>query len=462
MKKKIIMTLLSVMMLTNMLAGCGDKQDIASDEEGASEEQEVTIGTEIINEEQEAASDAEVVHKELGKTQGENNVKVVNLSEQAHTEICIDYNIDTYQPVQDFGFALFRENMNETNPVLSPVSAYIALTMAGNGAEGNTRQQFYDVLSKDGSMTILSDSMMNILPQKTDRLTVELANSAWIDDEFTVKDQWIGELTSLYDAQAFQTDVATTTAMNAMNEWVEENTHGLIKQMIEEPFEKETRLVLFNTLYFDGKWQNPFMMETTYEEDFHVSDTQTVQVPMMHQYDERYEFFENDYIKGIVMPYQDSNLAFVAILPQGNADIRDRLTLTADGLSGIMEDRQYQTVHVKLPKFEVSFDKVLNGSLINMGLVDAFDGDKADFSGIGTTDSGYPIYISLVRQKAVVKVDEEGTEAAAATEVAMAEGTALLEEPIEMYFDKPFLYLIMDMETELPLFMGIMDNPAAE
>lgn len=436
MNKKRIMTLMSILITTGLCAGCGNKQDLA-------------IGAEIIGE-------------ELGKTQGEDIVKVVNLSEETNTEICIDYSIDTYQPVQDFGFALFKENMNETNPVLSPVSAYIALTMAGNGAEGNTRQQFQDVLSKDGDMTILSDSMMNMLPKKTENLTVELANSAWIDDEFTVKDEWIGEVTSLYDTQAFQANVSSVEAMNAMNEWVEDNTQGLIKQMLEEPLEEETRLVLFNTLYFNGKWQNPFMMETTYEGDFHVSDTETVQVPMMHQYDERYEFFENDYIKGIIMPYRDSNLAFVPILPQGNADIRDRLTLTADGLSGIMEGREYQTVHVKMPKFEVSFDKVLNDSLINMGLVDAFDGEKADFSGIGTTDSGYPIYISLVRQKAVVKVDEEGTEAAAATEVAMAECTALLEEPIEMYFDKPFLYLIMDMETELPLFMGIMDNPMAE
>lgn len=428
MKKKIGMTWIPVMLTASLLAGCTNTQ-------------ELTIDTQKMDEGQE----------------------VVNLSEQTSTEIEMDYEIDSYQPVQDFGFALFKENMNETNPVLSPVSAYIALTMASEGAEGNTRQEFYHVLGADGDMTVMSDGMMNMLPQKTDMLTVELANSAWIDDEFTVKDAWIGQITSLYDAQVFQTNVSSTAAMDAVNEWVEENTHGLIEQMIEQPFEEETRMVLFNTLYFDGKWRNPFLMEMTYEEDFHVSDTKTVQVPMMHQYDERYEFFENDYIKGIVMPYRDSNLAFVAILPQGNADIRDRLTLTAEGLSDIMAGREYQTVHVKLPKFEVSFDKVLNDSLQNMGLVDAFDGEKADFSGIGTTDSGYPIYISLVRQKAVVKVDEEGTKAAAATEVAMVECTSLLEEePIEMYFDKPFLYLIMDMETELPLFMGIMDNPIAE
>ena len=435
MKKKIIMTLLSVVSVFNLLAGCGSN----------------TVGGDI------------PVRDEIADTQEENVEEVVELSKENSQDVAdIDYNIATYQPVQEFGFSLFKENIQETNPVLSPVSAYIALTMAGEGAEGNTKQEFSDVLS--GNMTDVSGSMMHTLSHEEGNLTVELANSAWIDDEFNVKDEWIGTVTSLYDAQAFQTDVSSIGAMNAMNEWVESNTHGLIQQMIEKPFEEETRMVLFNTLYFNGKWQNPFMLEKTFEEEFHVSDTETIQVPMMHQYDENYEFFENDYLKGIVMPYRDGTLSFVAMLPQGDRTIREvAANLSASGLSDILSERAYQIVNIKLPKFEVSFDKILNESLQDMGLVDAFDEEKADFSSIGTTDSGYPIYISLVRQKAVVKVDEEGTEAAAATEVAIMESAALLEEePIEMYFDQPFLYLIMDMETELPLFMGIMDNPVAE
>lgn len=415
MKRKIPMLWMTIMLISSMLAGCMSTQEPAVSTQGISQEQG-----------------------------------------QAH-------NMITYQPVQDFGFTLFKENMKETNPVLSPVSAYIALTLAGNGAEGNTKQEFINVLGEKEKMTEMSCEIMNSLPKKTNTITIEFANSAWIDDEITVKEEWMGQIKSLYNAQAFQTDVSSAETMNAINEWVEGNTHGLIKQMIEQPFAKETRLVLFNTLYFDGKWQIPFLKETTYDEVFYVSDKETVMVPMMHQYDERYEFFETNEVKGIVMPYRDSNFAFVAILPQGNRKIRDDFTFTAEELSNMMKNRTYQTVHVKLPKFEVSFDKILNSSLIQMGLADAFDAEKADFSGIGTTDSGYPIYISLVRQKAVIKVDEEGTQAAAATEIAMLEATALLEEePIEMYFDKPFLYFVMDMETELPLFMGIMDNPEKE
>lgn len=463
MKKKIFMLGTTIMLTSSMLSGCMNTQDVSTSTHSIDEEQETVDKKAIANIKQSEEDSIEVITEEVVSNQEEKDVTVVNLSEQTNTGICIDYSIDTYRPVQDFGFALFKENMNETNPVISPVSAYIALTMAGNGAEGNTKQEFLNVLGENGDMTAMSDSVINTLTQKTDQLTLELSNSAWIDDEFTVKEEWIGQITSLYDAQAFQTDVSSVKAMNAMNEWVEENTNGLIKNMVEKPFPKETRLVLFDTLYFDGKWKTPFLRETTYEEEFYVSDTETVMVPMMHQYDECYEFFETDEVKGIVMPYRDSNLAFVPILPQGNRKMRDDFTFTVSGLSSIMESRTYEIVHVKLPKFEVSFNKVLNESLIRMGLVDAFDEEKADFSGIGTTDSGAPIFINLVRQKAVVKVDEEGTEAAAATEIVMLENTALIEEePIEMYFDKPFLYFIMDMETELPLFMGIMDNPMKE
>lgn len=454
MKKKIIMALLAATMITNMLVGCGGNQEAANGED-------VTVKDETVK-----TQEKDVTAKdETVKTQEEEKVEVVNLSEKSNQKIEIDYNIDTYQPVQDFGFALFKENIQDTNPVLSPVSAYIALTMAGNGAQGNTKQEFENVLGKNEDMTAMSESMMHLLPKKTDRLTVELANSAWIDDAFTVKEEWIGQITSFYDAEAYQTDVSTQEAMNAMNTWIDKNTHGLIQKMIEQPFDPETRMVLFNTLYFKGKWGNPFTMESTYEEDFHISDTETVQVPMMHQSEEYYDFIETDTIKGIVMPYADSNLSFIALMPQGGMTIREVCEgLTAEGLSYLLEDRQNLLVNVKLPKFEVSFDKMLNDSLINMGLADAFDKEKADFSSLGTTDSGNPVYISLVRQKAVVKVDEEGTEAAAATEVAIMEACALLpeNEPIDVFFDQPFLYLIMDMENQLPLFMGIMNNPVAE
>ncbi|MDE5699540.1 MAG: serpin, partial [Lachnospiraceae bacterium] len=127
-------------------------------------------------------------------------------------------------------------------------------------------------------------------------------------------------------------------------------------------------------------------------------------------------------------------------------------------------NRRTELVNLKLPKFEITFDKKLNDSLSNMGLEECFDVDRANFDQMGKTMSGDNLYISFVRQKAKIIVDEEGTEAAAVTEVIMACGAAITEEaqkPREVYFNEPFVYMIMDMDRELPLFIGILDNPVS-
>ncbi len=372
----------------------------------------------------------------------------------------VDYEIPSYQPLQDFGLELFRENLDVTNPVISPVSAYIALTMAGNGAGGNTYVQFEEVLGAD--MIVISDSMMNLLPHESEQLVLTLANSAWIDDDFTAYDEWLGKLNSLYDADVYQTNLSSKDVVVAMNGWIDENTRGLIKEMIEEPFNDFTRLVLFNALYFKGKWRNSFEVYQTREKDFTLASEEELLVPMMHQYSSNYDYFANEDFSGVVMPYRDGNLAMVAMLPSEGKTVRElACNLTSENLSNALDSAESTLINLQLPKFEVSFDRILNEDLQKLGLTDAFDADKADLSKMGTTESGEPIYISLVRQKAVVKVDEEGTEAAAVTEVAVAECCALVtEEPIDVFFNRPFLYMIMDMDTQIPLFVGIVDNPA--
>lgn len=453
MKKKVVSTIfVAGMLASNMLVACGTKAEV---EVTTKQQQEV-----VMTEQQEI----EVIKDEVVPTVTGTLEEVTNLSAESNTEICIDYSIESMKPVQEFGYALFKEHLHEKNPVLSPVSAYIALTMAGNGAAGNTYDEFLKVLGENGDMTVMSDYMMNAFPTETEDLKVQLANSAWIDDEFTVADDWIGEITSLYDAEAFQDDLATEQAMDAMNGWVNIHTNGLIKKMVNQPLDKDTRLVLFNALYFKGLWCNAFLPESTYEEAFYTKAGE-IQVPMMHQHMEHYTYFKNRKVSGVVMPYRDGNYAFVAFMPRDEKeDIREIYqSLTEEQMSDWLKDSESTLMNLTLPKFEVSFDQELNQSLQNMGLGDAFDPEKADFSKMGTSVYGYPFYISLVRQKAVVKLDEEGTEAAAVTEIAMADTCALIEtEPIDVRFNRPFGYMIMDMETELPLFMGIMDSPSVE
>lgn len=407
----------------------------------------------------------------------ESDAEVINLTAQSSVAINMDYLIKSYESVQGFGYNLFAQNIQENNPVLSPVSAYLALSMAGVGADGATKDEFYKVLGED--MMTLSDDMMNVLPEDGELLKLSIANSAWIDDEFIADDEWVGTIKSLMDAEAFQADLSTEAAMNGMNDWINDKTNGMIDKMIEEPFDLFTRLVLFNTVYFKGKWDMPFEAENTHKEDFYLDKAQNVtqQVDMMNKYWTYLDYISNDFAEGVILPYRnneedgtlphqsveyrDARLAFIALKPIGSKNIREVYgELSIEAINDMLSDSQNVMADLKLPKFEVTFDKVLNESLQQMGLATCFDAEKAGFHPMGKTKSGYNLFISLVRQKAKIIVDEEGTEAAAVTEIDMRDGGAMImEQPKELYFNEPFIYMIMDMDKELPLFVGIMDNP---
>ncbi|MDE6917055.1 MAG: hypothetical protein K2P39_09710, partial [Lachnospiraceae bacterium] len=237
---------------------------------------------------------------------------------------------------------------------------------------------------------------------------------------------------------------------------------------LTEPLDARTKLVLFNTVYFKGRWQTPFMASNTHKEEFYTHGKEESQlVDMMNLTAAELDYIANDFVEGVILPYQPNsksggNLAFVALKPTGDEEIRTIYNaLTSEVLADILVNRKTELVNLKLPKFEMTFDKNLNESLANMGLRDCFDAGKANFDQIGQAQSGENLYIDLVRQKAKIIVDEEGTEAAAVTEVAMR-CMGLMPDPDgvkEVYFNEPFLYMILDMNRELPLFVGILDNP---
>ncbi len=393
---------------------------------------------------------------------------VKNLTDGELPTICIDYAFNSYDSVTAFAYRFFEQNMEKENPVLSPVSVYLALSMAGIGSDGTTRKEFETLLGDD--MTVMADDLMNTLCAASEVQQISPANSAWLDERFQVKEEWLTEITSFLDAQAYQADLTSAETVQSMNDWIEKNTNGLIDQMVEEPFSEDACLVLFNTLYFKAQWKDEFESHQTYQDTFTLADGSGVEVDMMHKYAFDADYIENDLVQGLVLPYLDpengsGRFAFAAIKPrEQTVQIRDIYdSLNGETIQKLLADRSSTLVSTKLPKMEITFDQKLNESLCNMGLQSAFDVEKADFTPIGNTPDGGNLYISLVRQKAKIIVDEKGTEAAAATEVAMAEGCALeIEEPVEVFFDRPFLYLIMDMERELPLFIGIMDNPEGQ
>lgn len=365
----------------------------------------------------------------------------------------------TYSGVQSFSQGLFAESAEEKNLVLSPVSAYLALALTGEGAKGETAQEFQNVMGENRQAA--SEEMMDIFPADMDGIKVMIANSAWVDEQLTPEQGWLEIAGNAYKAQVFQMSLSTTRTMQMINSWVEDQTEGLIKEFLTEPLDEMTRMALFNTVYFKGDWEKPFEANDTRDSGFTLESGETVMAEMMSMWGEELSYVQSDMCDGIVLPYKDSELVFVALKPVEGMTVREMYTdLDMEQIGTMVDEAQEMNINLMLPKYEVTFDRILNTDLMDMGLEKAFDPELADFSGLGVTDSKEPLYISLVRQKAVFIVDEEGTEAAAVTEVAISEcGMIMEQETIDVFFDEPFLYMILEPETDVPLFMGIMDDP---
>lgn len=368
---------------------------------------------------------------------------------------------DNYAPLQKFSYGLFGENVDETNPVLSPVSAYLAVALTGTGARGETLDEFQNVM---GDMERIPYDLMVGLPKDEEGMQIALANSVWLDKRLTPNQEWLAGAGSIYKADVFQAQLATTETMKQINLWIHENTNGLIPQLLSEPLNDDIRLALINTIYFKGEWMKRFGAIETREREFVLEDGTIEMVNMMQMQQENLLYVKNDIAEGVVLPYKDVTKAFVALKPLGEEDVRQMYEmLSTEDISMFLQQEEKTLCNLRLPKFQVEFEKNLNDSLKAMGLEKAFVEGEADLSGLGVPDNGLGMYIDLVFQKAKVIVDEEGTEAAAVTIVEVAtESCPMYEEPpIDIYFDEPFLYMIMDVEREVPLFIGIMDNPNA-
>ncbi len=386
-------------------------------------------------------------------------VKVVNLTEKNETEICIDYAINSYEPVQSFGYELFSLNTEEKNPVVSPVSAYLALALAGKGAEGDTKEAFLKVM-KD--LECIPHELMAGIPREEEGMLITLNNSAWVDYHLSPKEEWLAWADSIYGAEVFHASLGAEDTYQTMNKWIEEKTKGMIDKLFEEPLNKDARLVLLNTLYFKGKWASPFEGLNTHEDIFTLEDGTTEKVDMMSKGRTHLLYVKDDVAEGVILPYQDKDMVFMALKPVGKQNVREMYEeLTVENINAMLEQEETTLCNLKLPKFEVEFHKELNDSLKQMGLEVAFQDGLADFSGIGIPDDANNMYIEKVQQKSKIIVDEEGTEAAAVTSVEMFRCTSAYNPqlPVEVYFDEPFLYMIMDRERKVPLFIGIMDNP---
>ena len=360
----------------------------------------------------------------------------------------------------DFGVRLFKTSMEEgKNTLISPLSVLYALAMTANGAEGETLTQMEKVLDMDvDNLNSYMLAYLDLLPETKD-YKMSLANSIWFKDDpnFIVEQSFLQTNADYYGAGAYKAAFDEGTR-NDINSWVKEHTDGMIPEILDE-IPDEAIMYLVNALAFEAEWADVYEEHQIREGRFTMEDGTRQDVDMMHS--EEYTYLEDDLATGFIKYYKDRKYAFVAMLPNEGVSVSQYVdSLTGEHLRELLNNPQDLTVFASIPKFETEYDIEMSEVLQEMGMTDAFDWRVADFSRLGTYNvDGMNICINRVLHKAFISVTEQGTRAGAATAVEMvAEGAAEIIEYKEVVLDRPFVYMLIDCETNLPFFIGSMMN----
>ena len=360
----------------------------------------------------------------------------------------------------DFGVRLFKTSMEEgKNTLISPLSVLYALAMTANGADGETLVQMEQVLGMDvENLNSYMLAYLDLLPESKD-YKMSLANSIWFKDDpdFIVEQSFLQTNADYYGAGAYKAAFDECTR-NDINNWVKEHTDGMIPEILDE-IPDEAIMYLVNALAFDAKWADEYEEHQIREGRFTMEDGTRQDVDMMHS--EEYTYLEDDLATGFIKYYKDRKYAFVAMLPNEGVTVSQYVdSLTGEHLRELLNNPQDLTVFASIPKFETEYDTEMSEVLQEMGMTDAFDWRVADFSRLGTYNvDGMNICINRVLHKTFISVTEQGTRAGAATAVEMvAEGAMEIVEFKEVVLDRPFVYMLIDCETNLPFFIGTMMN----
>lgn len=371
-----------------------------------------------------------------------------------------------YAALSDFGLELLQ-NARQVgeNTLISPLSVSMALAMAANGSDGDTLEEFQQVLGDGLPLDSINTACGTLMTDYTQSLggstQCSIANSLWVDPEGQVRENFIGKCAGLFDAQVFQGDLSAPGIVKDLNSWVAQHTNNMISQIISKPFEENTAALLVNALYLKNTWDTEFDPQDTFPRDFTHGDGSTERLHYLNHFSLSFPYLTNETCEGAIFPYDDGRLGFFALMPKLSPDAPDFDTWLAE-LNGtelaqlILSGEEATFLRLSLPKFEQEWSGELQDVLPDLGLECAFDPDTADFSLLGDNPYGY--CLSQVIHAAKLEVNEKGTEAAAAT-VAVAESgsAAPPEDGITLVFDRPFLYGIVDLQTGIFLFLGTFE-----
>lgn len=357
--------------------------------------------------------------------------------------------------VTDFSVRLFQHNMKAGRSLLlSPISVLTALAMTANGAQNETLNQMEAVMGMKASE--LNEYIRAYRQQVPKGRYYELhtANSIWFKDaadEFQIRQDFLEKTVRYYDADIFKAPFDESTRQE-INDWVKEETDEMIPEILDEIPERAL-VYLVNALAFEAEWREPYTENQVRSGSFTLEDGTEQDAVLM--YSSEGEYLEDEKATGFIRYYEAGDYAFVALLPKEGVSVEEYVdSLTGAHLSEMLSQPEKITVYVAIPKFENEYSVEMSQILQDMGMKDAFDFAAADFSLMGSAADNLNLAITRVIHKTYISVTETGTRAGAATVVEMMDGGSVSREHKEVILNRPFVYLIIDCQNNIPLFMG--------
>ena len=356
---------------------------------------------------------------------------------------------DSVNANNQFAIDYYSQVNDDQNIFFSPWSITSAFAILNEGAKGNTADEIQNVFGLNENSKEQFQAINKILNQEKPGYTIEVANSLWLAQDFTLDSDYVDTVQTYYDGTIEKVDFADD-GTDVINDWVSDKTRQKIPELFSPPLDPNTRLVIANAIYFNGTWSMPFDEKNTRDDKFILSPGEDITVPFMNK-DSFYNFTAADDFQILELSYEGNGASMLILLPEridGISSVESQLT--AENLAKWRTEMTESRLFLQIPKFTLETEYSLGRDLIELGIVDAFIG-PADFSGI----SSEPLLIDRAVHKAFVDVNEKGTEAAAATGVAMA--TSM---PPTFRADHPFVFVILDNETGNILFLGKVVDPS--
>ncbi|MBU0586285.1 serpin family protein [Candidatus Micrarchaeota archaeon] len=356
-----------------------------------------------------------------------------------------------------FAFDMYNEvNNGDENVFFSPWSAGSALAMTYEGSNGITRNEIASVLhlTTDINQTRSGYQYLNSILNHNSNVQISNANAIWVQQDYVLRNEYVNALNEYYSAEATNLDFANNpdNSRSTINDWVEQRTSGKITNLLPpNSITPLTRLVITNAIYFKGNWATQFKLENTHDTQFKLNNGGNTTVNMMAG-TEKWNYTEDEDVQVLELPYEGNTVSMIILLPKNNIRALEQ-ELNAGRFENWMNSLNEEEISAQIPKFKLETGYSLNEPLMDLGMESAFT-SNADFSDMDGTKS---LSISQVIHKAYCAVDEEGTEAAAATAIVM-EKAASVENKV-FIADHPFVFAIVEKETGSILFLGKVMEP---